>query len=293
MESFLALATNAQVLTTTTSAPAGSVDQLVAADLPAVRRSRRSRPRCGRSRGSPDSPECGDVGADCPGVAADRSATDRRTRRTLAHPSRRRTPKPESTRALGPVRARIRADGRSARPLSLVAVTVDDSHRAGGASGEGRPTSGGSRSWSTPTPGRSCWRRRWPTCSRTSPSSGWRSRRRGRRRLRCAARAVGGPRRDPHGGHRPGGAPARRRAGGVRARSSNRPDDLGLHRLFVLTFEVRVLPVAGVRADRGAGPVPGGVRGAALVLRPGVAEFLDLPYVKPNTLGNTRMLKIL
>jgi amino-acid N-acetyltransferase len=22
----------------------------------------------------------------------------------------------------------------------------------------------------------------------------------------------------------------------------------------------------------------------------GVAEFLDLPYVKPNTLGNTRML---
>jgi amino-acid N-acetyltransferase len=25
----------------------------------------------------------------------------------------------------------------------------------------------------------------------------------------------------------------------------------------------------------------------------GVAEFLDLPYVKPNTLGNTRMLKIL
>ena len=23
---------------------------------------------------------------------------------------------------------------------------------------------------------------------------------------------------------------------------------------------------------------------------PGVAEFLDLPYVKPNTLGNTRML---
>ena len=25
----------------------------------------------------------------------------------------------------------------------------------------------------------------------------------------------------------------------------------------------------------------------------GVAEFLDLPYVKPNTLGNTRMLKVL
>jgi len=23
----------------------------------------------------------------------------------------------------------------------------------------------------------------------------------------------------------------------------------------------------------------------------GVAEFLDLPYVKPNTLGNTRMLR--
>jgi amino-acid N-acetyltransferase len=25
----------------------------------------------------------------------------------------------------------------------------------------------------------------------------------------------------------------------------------------------------------------------------GVAEFLDLPRVKPNTLGNTRMLKVL
>lgn len=66
---------------------------------------------------------------------------------------------------------------------------------------------------------------------------------------------------------------------------------MGLSRLFVLTFEVSFF------AGLGFAPID------ELVLSPeahaelrssydaGVAEFLDLPFVKPNTLGNTRMLK--
>ena len=72
-----------------------------------------------------------------------------------------------------------------------------------------------------------------------------------------------------------------------------RPGDLGLHRLFVLTFEVRFFRSWG--SSRSANSTCPGRRTPSCG-RPttaGVAEFLDLPYVKPNTLGNTRMLKIL
>jgi amino-acid N-acetyltransferase len=66
--------------------------------------------------------------------------------------------------------------------------------------------------------------------------------------------------------------------------------ELGLSRLFALTFHVDFFARAGFTEIEGA-PVDHDTYDA---LRrsydPGVAEFLNLEYVKPNTLGNTRML---
>ena len=65
--------------------------------------------------------------------------------------------------------------------------------------------------------------------------------------------------------------------------------DLGVQRVFVLTFEVAFFASLGFETSPAA-PVPPGVY--AELLRSydeGVAEFLDLDWVKPNTLGNTRM----
>ena len=67
--------------------------------------------------------------------------------------------------------------------------------------------------------------------------------------------------------------------------------DLGLTRLFCLTFEVPFFSAHGY-AEHGEGLVSPDVY-AELVRSAdeGVAEFLDLARVKQNTLGNTRMLK--
>ena len=67
--------------------------------------------------------------------------------------------------------------------------------------------------------------------------------------------------------------------------------ELGLQRLFCLTFEVGFFTRNGF-VDMGTETVDPAVY-AELVRSPdeGVAEFLDLARVKPNTLGNTRMLK--
>lgn len=68
---------------------------------------------------------------------------------------------------------------------------------------------------------------------------------------------------------------------------------LGLARLFCLTFEVEFF------TRRGFSPIGEQVVDpdvySQLIRSPdeGVAEFLDLAHVKPNTLGNTRMLKVL
>jgi amino-acid N-acetyltransferase len=66
--------------------------------------------------------------------------------------------------------------------------------------------------------------------------------------------------------------------------------DLGVRRLFCLTFETDFFARHGfVPIDE----VPVDVEVQAELLRSadeGVAEFLDLERVKPNTLGNTRML---
>ena len=66
---------------------------------------------------------------------------------------------------------------------------------------------------------------------------------------------------------------------------------LGLRRLFVLTFEERLFSRHGFQTIHGT-PVAAEVYDE-MRRSPdeGVAEFLDLPYVKPNTLGNTRMLR--
>ncbi len=65
---------------------------------------------------------------------------------------------------------------------------------------------------------------------------------------------------------------------------------LGLRRLFVLTFEERFFSRHGFQPIQGT-PVPAEVYDEIRRSHDeGVAEFLDLPYVKPNTLGNTRML---
>ncbi|HET7476018.1 MAG TPA: amino-acid N-acetyltransferase [Dermatophilaceae bacterium] len=69
--------------------------------------------------------------------------------------------------------------------------------------------------------------------------------------------------------------------------------ELGIQRVFCLTFEVGFFAAHGfeVIQDRAVEPAV-----YAELLRSydeGVAEFLDLERVKPNTLGNTRMLRTL
>jgi amino-acid N-acetyltransferase len=69
--------------------------------------------------------------------------------------------------------------------------------------------------------------------------------------------------------------------------------ELGLSRLFCLTFEVAFFGRHGFQ-DMGGETVDPALY-AELVRShdEGVAEFLDLARVKQNTLGNTRMLKLL
>lgn len=72
-----------------------------------------------------------------------------------------------------------------------------------------------------------------------------------------------------------------------------RARNLGLKRLFCLTFETKFFGGHGFKEIQGA-PVEPDVY--AQLLRSydeGIAEFLDLESVKPNTLGNTRMLLVL
>lgn len=66
---------------------------------------------------------------------------------------------------------------------------------------------------------------------------------------------------------------------------------LGLSRLFCLTFEVDFFARRGFEVI-GEQVVDADVY-SQLLRSPdeGIAEFLDLAHVKPNTLGNTRMLK--
>ncbi|GAA5115712.1 amino-acid N-acetyltransferase [Haloechinothrix salitolerans] len=66
--------------------------------------------------------------------------------------------------------------------------------------------------------------------------------------------------------------------------------ELGLPRIFVLTFETEFFGSFGFKPIHGT-PVSDTVyEEMRRSPDPGVAEFLDLPFAKPNTLGNTRML---
>jgi amino-acid N-acetyltransferase len=66
--------------------------------------------------------------------------------------------------------------------------------------------------------------------------------------------------------------------------------ELGVARVFCLTFETRFFASFGFTPIDGA-PVPHSVYEQLLrSYDEGIAEFLDLERVKPNTLGNTRML---
>lgn len=65
---------------------------------------------------------------------------------------------------------------------------------------------------------------------------------------------------------------------------------LGLRRIFVLTFETGFFAQHGFTEITGTPVTPEVWRQMRNSYDEGVAEFLDLPYVKPNILGNSRML---
>jgi amino-acid N-acetyltransferase len=66
--------------------------------------------------------------------------------------------------------------------------------------------------------------------------------------------------------------------------------DLGLKRVFCLTFEVDFFARHGFTEINGVPLQPDVYAELLRSYDEGVAEFLDLEDVKPNTLGNTRML---
>jgi amino-acid N-acetyltransferase len=66
--------------------------------------------------------------------------------------------------------------------------------------------------------------------------------------------------------------------------------DLGLSRLFALTFHTDFFARHGFVEIEGAPVDPDTYDALRRSYDPGVAEFLGLEYVKPNTLGNARML---
>lgn len=66
--------------------------------------------------------------------------------------------------------------------------------------------------------------------------------------------------------------------------------DLGIERIFVLTFETSFFARHGFREIEGTPVTPEVYAEMRRSYDRGIAEFLDLEYVKPNTLGNTRML---
>ncbi|MGN6299647.1 MAG: amino-acid N-acetyltransferase [Angustibacter sp.] len=70
-----------------------------------------------------------------------------------------------------------------------------------------------------------------------------------------------------------------------------RARELGVARLFCLTFEVEFFARHGFHPIDGAPVTPEVYAELLRSYDEGVAEFLELDRVKPNTLGNTRMLR--
>jgi amino-acid N-acetyltransferase len=69
-----------------------------------------------------------------------------------------------------------------------------------------------------------------------------------------------------------------------------RASALGVRRVFVLTFAVKFFGQHGFEEINGTATAPDVYAELLQSSDEGVAEFLDLDRVKPNTLGNTRML---
>ncbi len=66
--------------------------------------------------------------------------------------------------------------------------------------------------------------------------------------------------------------------------------ELGVSRLFALTFQTDFFARHGFQQIEGTPVDPQTYDALRRSYDPGVAEFLGLEYVKPNTLGNVRML---
>lgn len=69
--------------------------------------------------------------------------------------------------------------------------------------------------------------------------------------------------------------------------------EIGVQRVFTLTFEVAFFGRHGFEVIDGTPVAPDVYLELLRSHDDGVAEFLDLARVKPNTLGNTRMLRTL
>ena len=69
--------------------------------------------------------------------------------------------------------------------------------------------------------------------------------------------------------------------------------EVGVKKVFCLTFETKFFGSHGFKEIQGAPVEPEIYTQLLRSYDEGIAELLDLESVKPNTLGNTRMLKIL
>jgi len=72
-----------------------------------------------------------------------------------------------------------------------------------------------------------------------------------------------------------------------------RAKEVGVKKVFCLTFQTKFFGSHGFKEIQGAPVDPEIYTQLLRSYDEGIAEFLDLESVKPNTLGNTRMLKIL
>ncbi len=77
------------------------------------------------------------------------------------------------------------------------------------------------------------------------------------------------------------------------SRIVERAREIGVERIFCLTFETEFFGRNGFEIIEGTPVAPEVYQQLLRSYDEGVAEFLDLERVKPNTLGNTRMLRIL
>jgi amino-acid N-acetyltransferase len=73
----------------------------------------------------------------------------------------------------------------------------------------------------------------------------------------------------------------------------DRAKKIGVKRLFCLTFETKFFGSHGFVEIQGTPVEPDVYTQLLRSYDEGIAEFLDLESVKPNTLGNTRMIKVL